>query len=71
MPWFGKKSVTPSDEAQAAHDSAKESEKQAKLDLEKAKDKLKESLPVIRAIKAHNDENHYDEFLKKLSEEMA
>lgn len=69
MAWFG--TISPSDEALAAHEAAVESKEQALQDLAVADEKLQESLPVIQAIKAHNAKNHYDEFLKSLTEQLT
>lgn len=65
MAWFGERS--PSDEARAAHDAAEESRQQALSDLASADEKLQESLPIIEAIRSHNERNHYDEFLRQLT----
>lgn len=65
MAWF---KSTPSDEALEAVASSNASRKRALSDLEKAKGKLEESRPVISAIREHNEANHYDDFLRSLTQ---
>jgi hypothetical protein len=70
MVWFGtKKAASASSlEAQMAKDSSERSKEQALEDLAKSEEKLQESLPVIEALRDHNERNHYDEWLRSLTQ---
>lgn len=69
MAWLNRKSsVLPSVEAQMAKESAEESRAQALEDLARSKERLQESRPTIEALQAHNEKNHYDEWLRSLVE---
>ena len=70
MVW-NRKSTSPSVEAQMAKESAMQSREQAREDLARSEEKLQECLPVIAALRAHNEQNHYDDWRLSLTEEVS
>lgn len=71
MVWFNGNKKSPSTEAQMAQAAAVQSREQAREDLARSEEKLQECLPVIEALRAHNEENHYDDWLRSLADGVS